>query len=189
MADEAALREQFRLFGAYTAPADPAALTFEERLRSPITDDLARLVQSLSVNDDSVSASFTEAGSVGLEDSLKIRVSPESSVPQAMEWLRPTQHDRAEAEGPPQSLGALAGNISTVAREVPAHPDANGATLRRLPLAERMKMLLPIVLRCAMVDVAYTKDAMMTKFGTARFGCSGDPRSEPFCSAITLAIA
>ena len=60
----------------------------DERVSRDLTTEIANLIQNLSINDDSVSASFAEAGMVGLEQALKIRYCGALAVPDALAWAR-----------------------------------------------------------------------------------------------------
>ena len=55
--------------------------TVDERVAGCIDERMADLITKLSVNDDSVAASYADAQMVGLKDELKIRVCPALSTP------------------------------------------------------------------------------------------------------------
>lgn len=92
--------------------------TVDERVARCIDERMADLITKLSVNDDSVAASYADAQMVGLKDELKIRVCPALSTPNEL-GLRPDEADHSEPEGAAATLGSVTAGATTVARAVP----------------------------------------------------------------------
>ena len=82
-------------------------------------------------------------------------------------WLRPDETDHSEPQGAPGTLGSVAAGTTTVAREIPGSGDEAREHFKSMAMAEKMKLMMPVMLKMAQVDSAYCQPALMADLGAS----------------------